>query len=68
MLYAISLEPLLCKIRSCMRGLVLPGFNDKFVLSAYADDVVVFTRDQSDINILSNIVSKYFSLSSAKVN
>lgn len=38
MLYALSLEPLLCKLRSAMGGLTLPGCTDRLFLSAYADD------------------------------
>lgn len=41
MLCALSLEPLLQKIRSDVHGLVLPGFNDNVKLSAYADDAVI---------------------------
>ncbi len=39
MLYALSM---LSKIRSSIQGLVLPGFSGNVVLSAYADDVIVF--------------------------
>ena len=38
MLYALSLEPLLNKIRLNIEGLILPGFSGSIVLSAYADD------------------------------
>ncbi|KAJ3606745.1 hypothetical protein NHX12_026264, partial [Muraenolepis orangiensis] len=55
MLYALSLEPLLNKIRSKLQGLFLPGFNGNMVLSVYADDVVVFVRDQKDTDILVDI-------------
>uniref|UniRef100_A0A3B5PV23 Reverse transcriptase domain-containing protein n=1 Tax=Xiphophorus maculatus TaxID=8083 RepID=A0A3B5PV23_XIPMA len=68
MLYALSLEPLLLKIRSEIHGLVLPGFNNKLILSAYADDVVVFIKDQHDVNILIEIIEKFSVLSAAKVN
>ena len=38
MLYAFSLEPLLCKMHTSITGLVLPGFSKNIVLSAYAGD------------------------------
>ncbi|KAJ3606502.1 hypothetical protein NHX12_026023, partial [Muraenolepis orangiensis] len=68
MLYALSLEPLLSKIRSKLQGLFLPGFNGNLVLSAYADDVVVFVRDQTDIDVLVDIVREFSSASAARVN
>ncbi|TWW69204.1 hypothetical protein D4764_18G0000100 [Takifugu flavidus] len=39
--YALSLEPLLSKIRACIDGLILPSFSKKIVLAAYEDDVMV---------------------------
>ncbi|KAJ3615107.1 hypothetical protein NHX12_018675 [Muraenolepis orangiensis] len=68
MLYALSLEPLLSRIRSKLQGLFLPGFNGNLVLSAYADDVVVFVRDQTDIDVLVDIVREFSSASAARVN
>ncbi|KAJ3587841.1 hypothetical protein NHX12_011436 [Muraenolepis orangiensis] len=68
MLYALSLEPLLSKIRSKLQGLFLPGFNGNLVLSAYADDVVVFVRDQTDMDVLVDIVREFSSASAARVN
>ncbi|KAJ3600178.1 hypothetical protein NHX12_034128, partial [Muraenolepis orangiensis] len=68
MLYALSLEPLLNKIRSKLQGLFLPGFNGNMVLSVYADDVVVFVRDQTDIDVLVDIVREFSSASAARVN
>ncbi|KAJ3589478.1 hypothetical protein NHX12_010323 [Muraenolepis orangiensis] len=67
MLYALSLEPLLSRIRSKLQGLFLPGFNGNLVLSAYADDVV-FVRDQTDIDVLVDIVREFSSASAARVN
>ena len=68
MLYALSLEPLLQKITSSVRGLFLPGFNSSIVLSAYADDVVVFIKDQQDVSILNSVVEKFSVVSAARVN
>ena len=66
MLYALSLEPLLSKIRSNL--LVLPSFNENVVLSAYADDVIVFTRNQRDVDILTSIIDDFTATSEARVN
>ncbi|KAJ4945904.1 hypothetical protein JOQ06_023582, partial [Pogonophryne albipinna] len=63
MLYALSLEPLLK-----LQGLFLPGFSGGMILSAYADDIIVFLRDQKDADILVNIVRDFSSASAARVN
>ncbi|KAK0138454.1 Transposon TX1 uncharacterized protein [Merluccius polli] len=68
MLYALSLEPLLQKIRSSVRGLLLPGFNSRLVLSAYADDVIVFIKDQQDVHVLNSVIEKFSVVSAARVN
>ena len=68
MLYALSLEPLLNKIRSSLEGLVLPGFSSNIVLSAYADDIVVFIRNQRDADLLTNTVTDFSRASAARVN
>uniref|UniRef100_A0AAQ4RMD0 Reverse transcriptase domain-containing protein n=1 Tax=Gasterosteus aculeatus aculeatus TaxID=481459 RepID=A0AAQ4RMD0_GASAC len=68
MLYTLSLEPLLGKIRSSLEGLVLPGFSRRMILSAYADDVVVFIKDQRDADLLNNIVKRFSKASAARVN
>ncbi|XP_040928666.1 transposon TX1 uncharacterized 149 kDa protein [Betta splendens] len=68
MLYALSIEPLLCKIRSSVDGLFLPDCTLRLVLSAYADDVVVLVRTQHDIQMLEKTVKRFNEVSSAKVN
>ncbi|XP_023284603.1 receptor-type tyrosine-protein phosphatase F-like [Seriola lalandi dorsalis] len=52
MLYALAIEPFLHKLRSRVSGFSFPGCEHCFKLSAYADDVIVFIKDQSDINVL----------------
>lgn len=68
MLYALSIEPLLQTIRSCIDGLVLPGFNTAHILSTYADDVMVLVRNQSEMNIVDKILVDFGLISTAKVN
>uniref|UniRef100_A0A3B3HMN0 Reverse transcriptase domain-containing protein n=1 Tax=Oryzias latipes TaxID=8090 RepID=A0A3B3HMN0_ORYLA len=68
MLYALSLEPLLHKIRKSIEGLCLPGFQRNIVLSAYADDVIVFVQNQADVNVLVDAIHAFSKLSSARVN
>ena len=68
MLYALSLEPLRNKIRLNIEGLILPGFSGSIVLSAYADDLIVFIKNQREINKLENIINDFTILSAARVN
>ena len=50
--------------RSLM-AVCVPGFNENVVLSAYADDVIVFTRNQRDVDILTSIISDFTTTSEA---
>uniref|UniRef100_A0A8C5D1K3 Reverse transcriptase domain-containing protein n=1 Tax=Gouania willdenowi TaxID=441366 RepID=A0A8C5D1K3_GOUWI len=68
MLYTLSLEPLLHNLRCKLQGLVLPTFKSNIVLSAYADDVVVFIKNQGDADILANTIEKFNKASAARVN
>lgn len=49
MLYSLSIEPMLCKIRANIEGLFLKDFNKSHILSAYADDVIVFIKNQEEL-------------------
>uniref|UniRef100_A0A8C2GDM5 Reverse transcriptase domain-containing protein n=1 Tax=Cyprinus carpio TaxID=7962 RepID=A0A8C2GDM5_CYPCA len=68
MLYSLAIEPLLQQIRSKLCGLSLPVCDNKFYLSAYADDIVVLLNNQSDVHVLFNLFEDFKQLSSAKVN
>uniref|UniRef100_A0A672IAI4 Reverse transcriptase domain-containing protein n=1 Tax=Salarias fasciatus TaxID=181472 RepID=A0A672IAI4_SALFA len=68
MLYVLSLENLLSKLRSSLQGLLLPGFSESMILSAYADDLIVFIRNQGDVDILVNIIKDFNVASAARVN
>lgn len=68
MLYSLAIEPFLHRLRSRLAGFSFPGSVDRFKLSAYADDVIVFVKDQRDIDCLTESVDDFGRLSSAKVN
>lgn len=42
MLYCIAIEPLLHTMHTTLGGLSEPSCNDRFILSAYDDDVINF--------------------------
>uniref|UniRef100_A0A8C2X602 Reverse transcriptase domain-containing protein n=1 Tax=Cyclopterus lumpus TaxID=8103 RepID=A0A8C2X602_CYCLU len=69
-LYSIAIEPLLHRLRSRLSGLMLPGLPQRpsLVVSAYADDVNVFVKDQRDVDVLGSTLALYERASSAKVN
>ncbi len=68
MLYSLAIETFLHKLRRLLPGVTLLGCNSVFKLSAYADDVVIFVKNQDDINSLVECINDFNVLSSAKIN
>lgn len=68
MLYALAIEPLLVKIRERIEGWTIPCSGANFKLSAYADDIIVLVKGQSDLDLLKEIIDNFGVISSAKVN
>ncbi|KAA8579188.1 hypothetical protein FQN60_018761 [Etheostoma spectabile] len=50
MLYARSIEPMLHIVLTFITGIILPGFNTRFTVLAYADNIVVFTQNRQDVD------------------
>lgn len=67
MLYALAIEPLLVKIRNSIEGWSIPHSSEKVKLSAYADDIIVVVKDQTDIMVLKKIIDDFGLISSSKV-
>ncbi|TWW81732.1 Transposon TX1 uncharacterized 82 kDa protein ORF 1 [Takifugu flavidus] len=69
-LYSLAIEPLLNNLRTRLSGLLLPSLPERpqLVVSAYADDINVFVRDQGDVDNLIDSLDLYQEASSAKVN
>lgn len=68
MLYSLTIEPLLRKFRAELKGVIIPKCEKYFKLSAYADDIVIFIKEQSDVSKLTKILNDFMVVSSAKVN
>lgn len=68
-LFVIALDPLLRKLHeeSRIRGFPLPG-NSEIKLSAFADDISLFVRDEASYNIVVRIFQQYARFSGAKLN
>lgn len=67
-LYSIVIERLLCKMRRELMGLQVNTMNCSTQLSAYADDITIIIREQSDIQVLKWTLDCYGKASSAVVN
>ncbi len=69
-LYSLIIEPLLCRLRTQLTGLEVNTLNGKhsFKLSAYADDVTVLIKNNSDVQCIKNALVCYGKASYAKVN
>uniref|UniRef100_A0A3B4TQD0 Reverse transcriptase domain-containing protein n=1 Tax=Seriola dumerili TaxID=41447 RepID=A0A3B4TQD0_SERDU len=68
MLYSLAIEPLLHRLRCVLQRVRVPGCAAPFKLSAYADDVVVLTNCQQDIDVLEKTVLQFRLISSARIN
>ena len=55
MLYSLSIEPMLCKIRENIDGLFLNGFKRNHILSAYADDIIVIIKNRMKLKKLKTL-------------
>ncbi len=45
MLYSLGIEPLLRKFRVELKGVNIPNCENVFKLSAYADDIVILSKE-----------------------
>lgn len=70
-LYSLVIEPLLCRLRSRLGGLPLPGssgIEHPPAVSAYADDVYTFVFSPGDGRCLQDTLTVYEKASCARVN
>lgn len=67
-LYSLAIEPFLHRLRNVLKGVSLPGCNDVFYLSAYADDVLLMIKSQDDVNALVEVSKDFEVVSSARIN
>lgn len=69
LLFALCLDPLLRRITDCplIRGFPLPG-QGQVKVSAYADDVSLFIRDEDSYAAFLRLFGEYSELSGAQLN
>ena len=60
-LYSLAIEPLLSSLRSRLSGIMLTGLPQRpsLVVSAYADYINVFVRDERDVVFLEELGGCY---------
>ena len=63
MLHSIAIEPLLRMLRKELRGARVADGVAPLFISAYADDVIVAIREDSDVLTLPHIVELYGKIS-----
>ena len=66
LLYVVAIEPLLRHIASSMKGIVVTGIAVKY--AAYADDVALFCRDQTEANLALEKVFNFELICNARIN
>ena len=69
MLYILTLEPLLCKLKAnpALCGLTLPGSNEVARYTAYADDISVLVTNSAKVE-MSKELWRYEAVTGAKIN
>lgn len=66
LLYVLSLEPLLRRFNEKLTGITISGVN--ITVRAYADDVGVVVRNDSELALAKTEIETYSSLSGARIN
>ncbi len=68
LLYTLAIEPLLSVLRRVLEGVPLPNCEVSLCLSAYADDVIIMTNNQNDVDLLLKSLKDFGLISSARIN
>lgn len=70
MLYTLAIEPLLCMVRQRITGMVFTAVQPahRVQVSAYADDITMFIKDQQDVDAIGDSLEVFQKASNAKVN
>jgi len=69
LLYNLAIEPLAECIRtSNLKGLSVPGLEDRIIVSLFADDTLVYFTEHDDLHALKRIINTFCCASTAKFN
>ena len=69
-LFNLAIEPLACRIRSDekMKGLEIPGIEEKVIINLYADDTNLFLSKEDNMDYVQTILDEWCKASGAKFN
>jgi exonuclease III len=69
-LFNIGIEPLACMIRRSekIKGFDIPGSNKRLIVNLFADDTVIYLKDQDKYDDLQDILDQWCRASGAKFN
>ncbi len=69
-LFNLAIEPLACRIRSDenIKGLEIPGIEEKIIISLYADDTNLFLNRQDSLDYVQATLEEWCKASGAKFN
>ena len=69
-LFNLAIEPLACRIRADdnIRGIEIPGIEEKIIISLYADDTNLFLHSENDFEYVRTTLDDWCKVSGAKFN
>ena len=68
--FDIAIEPLACKFRNeqSLKGLVLPGLEEKLIAKFFADDTALYLSHEDKFDDVQKLLTKWCEVSGAKFN
>ena len=69
-LFDMAIEPLACKLRNdpTVRGITIPGLEEKIVVNLFADDTTLYLSEEDKFDNIENILKTWCEVSGAKFN
>jgi exonuclease III len=70
LLFDLAIEPLACKLQNCnkLRGLSIPGVENKLIVNLFADDTTVYLSRHDKFNTVESLLNSWCEVSGAKFN
>lgn len=70
LLFDLAIEPLACKLRNCddLRGLSIPGVEDKLIVNLFTDDTTVYLSSHNRFDTVEKLLASWCEVSRAKSN
>ena len=70
LLFDLAIEPLACKLRNCndLRGLSIPGVENKLIVNMFADNTTVYLSKHDKFDTVEKLLESWCEVSGAKFN